>query len=141
MTRKNLTIGKLEGEDESRVERMRDWVRGHFDSPDSYNDSPGKLRVIQTILDNKWIKSDETYKFQCLGITLGDALEQEIDDLRWAIVIEGNHRDPALRWKDTAVLIYPQTMISKRIERGEPVDIYTLFGDTWAAIDQAAENC
>ena len=139
MTQANLIIDTFDGEDELRVGRMRDWVRGHFDSPDSYDDSPGKLRVINTILDNNWIKSDETYKLQCLGIALGDALEQEIEDLRWVIVVDGQHRDPALRWQETEILVYPQTMISKRIEQGENVDVYALFGDTWAAIDQAVE--
>lgn len=35
-------------------------------------------------------------------------------------------RDPAIRVPDTSIIIYPLTMISKRVERGEEVDAFGL---------------
>ena len=36
-------------------------------------------------------------------------------------------RDPALILEGTSIKLFPLTMISKRIEKGESVDVYDLF--------------
>ena len=46
-------------------------------------------------------------------------------------------RDPALRLKGTSVLLFPMTMIAKRIERGEAVDVYDLFGGVLKTLEKA----
>jgi hypothetical protein len=35
----------------------------------------------------------------------------------------------AVRLGDSAIVLFPLTMISKRVERGETVDVFELFGD------------
>jgi hypothetical protein len=45
----------------------------------------------------------------------------------WIIVQDQNGRDPAIRYKQTSLILFPLTMISKRIERGEIVDIFALY--------------
>jgi len=116
-------------DDLARIESMRRWVSDHYDNSSAYETVAGKLRPIQTILDNHWVNSDETAKLQSLGIAFGDALAQEISELQWVAVDDEYGRDPGLRWLETSVLIFPMTTISKRIERGELVDVYDLFGD------------
>jgi hypothetical protein len=50
-------------------------------------------------------------------------------------------RDPALRYKDTTLLVFPQTMISKRIEDGEGVDVRELFDGLRERVEEIrAEN-
>jgi hypothetical protein len=61
-----------------------------------------------------------------LGITLGDALSQKLA-LEWVQVEDDYGIDPALRHKETSILLFPLTMISKRIEKDEQVDIKELF--------------
>ena len=46
------SIGALEGDDALRVEQMREWVVGHYADASAYQTLEGKLRLIQTILDN-----------------------------------------------------------------------------------------
>jgi hypothetical protein len=36
-------------------------------------------------------------------------------------------RDPALRYKQTSLLLFPKTMISKRIEDGKAVNVTEMF--------------
>jgi hypothetical protein len=36
-------------------------------------------------------------------------------------------RDPAIRYRDSSLLAYPRTMLSKRVEDGEPVNVVELF--------------
>jgi hypothetical protein len=117
-----------EAEDAERIEAQRRWVREHFDEDARhlYEHRDEKLRLLQTILDAGWIEASETVKLQCLGITLGDALVQELG-LEWVMVEDEYGRDPAIRKPGTTVLVFPLTMISKRVERGEAVVVRDLF--------------
>jgi hypothetical protein len=36
-------------------------------------------------------------------------------------------RDPAIRYKETSLLVFPMTMISKRVEDGEELNVLELF--------------
>lgn len=81
----------------------------------------------------------ETLKLQCLGIAFGDALAQQMD-LAWVMVEDDYGRDAALSLIGTSVLVFPQTMISKRIEDGEEIDIYELFDGTRAIVREASER-
>lgn len=115
-------------EDLERLEAQRTWVRDHY-SPDArhkYQTLDGKLTLVQTILDEGWIDSSEIGKLQCLGIVLGDAIAQALE-MQWVTVEDEHGRDPALRFPGTTVLVFPQTMISKRVERGETVDVRHLY--------------
>jgi hypothetical protein len=116
-------------------------VRDHFtpEARHKYEQLQEKLRLIQAILDAGWIAPRETNKLQCLGITLGDALAQELN-LEWIMVEDEHGRDPALRWPGTTVIVFPLTMISKRIEAGEAVSVATLFERVVAGIRQMAQN-
>ncbi len=112
----------------ARIEAQRDWVRGHYE-PEAkykYESLEGKLRLLRAIIEAGWIEKTETVKLQCLGIALGDAIAQELA-LEWVTVEDEFGRDPALRVPGTTVLLFPLTMISKRIERGEHVDVDDLF--------------
>jgi hypothetical protein len=82
--------------------------------------------LLQAIIDAGWIGASETLKLQCLGITLGDALVQELG-FEWVMVEDEYGRDPAIRKPGTTVIAFPLTMISKRIERGESVIVRELF--------------
>ena len=118
----------LSEEDAYDLEAKRGWVRDHYEPPaqERYQTLEGKLSLLDAILSNNWIEPDETLKLQCLGITFGDALEQQLG-LEWVMVEDEYGRDPALIQSGTSIVIFPQTSISKRIEAGEAVDAYALF--------------
>ena len=114
--------------DNARIEAARDWIKGHFtkDRDKSYAPLEGKLRVIATILESGWIESNETWKLQALGVAFGDALAQKLM-LDWVTIADEYGRDPALNWPGTSIYSYPLTVISKRVERSECVDVRQLF--------------
>jgi hypothetical protein len=128
-------VEALSPDDLARVEAQRKWVRDHYpkDSLQQYDSVEGKLRVLDAILQINWVQSSETVKLQSLGIALGDALAQELG-LTWVAVEDEYGRDPALILKGTSVRLFPLTMISKRVERGEAVDIYDLFSGTCGTV-------
>ncbi|WP_018607860.1 DUF3806 domain-containing protein [Uliginosibacterium gangwonense] len=110
------------------MEDMRAWVRGHYtpEAVHEYDTVSGKLKLLQEILNAGWIDESETLKLQCLGITFGDAISQQLG-LNWVMVEDEYGRDPALTLEGTSILLFPKTMISKRIEDGEEVDVQELF--------------
>src|SRR5215467_9146276 len=87
----------LNPDDIADLAAKRAWVCGHYDeaASDKYDTLDGKLTLLDAILRNKWIAPDETLKLQCLGVTFGDALAQNLG-LTWVAVEDQYGRDPAL---------------------------------------------
>jgi hypothetical protein len=134
-------ITAVEAADLANLESARRWVRDHFtpEAQHKYELVPEKLRLLQGILDSGWIEPHETAKLQSLGVTLGDALAQSLE-LEWVMVEDDDGRDPALRVPGTTVILYPLTMISKRIRRGESVDVVGLFDGVCERTRELAAN-
>jgi hypothetical protein len=88
--------------------------------------SLGDLAAIQRLLDEEVIDRD-TYALQCLGVALGRVMIRNIQGLDWWMVEDEYGRDPCLRYLATTIQFNPLTMISKRVERGEDVDVKHLF--------------
>ena len=65
---------------------------------------------------------------------LGDAFVLELG-MEWVTVEDEHGRDPAVRVPGTSTLLFPLTMISKRVERGEAVDVFDLFNGIAARVD------
>jgi len=56
--------------------------------------------------------------------------------LTWVAVEDQYGRDPALALDGTSILLFPLTSISKRVERGEEVEVYQLFEDACSTIER-----
>lgn len=110
------------------IESKRGWVRNQY-TPDTTTKNEtikGKLYLLDVILKSGWMEKQETAKLQSLGITFGDVIVQDMSFI-WIEVEDEYGTDPALLLPDTTVIIFPMTMISKRVEKGESVDIYELY--------------
>jgi hypothetical protein len=84
------------------------------------------LPILQRLIDEGVFDKSQTYELQSLGVVFGDALASELP-LRWVMVTDEFGTDPTLRFKQTTVQINALTMISKRLERGEPVNLSHLL--------------
>ena len=124
-------------EDIVNLDAARSWVKGHFseDQDEKYQPVEGKLRVMDTILQNGWVEASETWKLQSLGVAFGDALAQQLM-LDWVVVDDEFGRSAALSWPGTSLICSPITMISKRIEDGEEIDVRDLFEKTCARLSE-----
>jgi len=60
--------------------------------------------------------------------------------MRWVTVEDEYGRDPAVELPGTTILVFPLTMISKRIEQGEEVDIYDLFDGLCTKVREMKAN-
>jgi hypothetical protein len=85
------------------------------------------LALLQRVLDSGEIGSEATYELQSLGMVLGRVFVNENKDYDWWMVEDEYGRDPAIRLKETSLLLFPLTMISKRVEDGEEVNVLELY--------------
>ena len=85
------------------------------------------LDLIQRVLDRGVVEPEATYTLQALGLAFGRTFLNEFPDYDWWMVEDEYGRDPAIRYKETSLLVFPMTMISKRVEDGEEIDINELF--------------
>lgn len=79
--------------------------------------------ILQKLVDLHIIAKDRTWELQALGVVFGDALAGTIPGLTWYEVTDEYGTDPTLRYKQTSLQINALTMISKRIEDGDDVDV------------------
>jgi len=84
------------------------------------------LSVLQRLIDDNAFNKTQTYELQSLGVAFGDVLASELP-LSWTMVTDEYGTDPTLRYKDRPVNINALTMISKRVERGEVVNLVQLL--------------
>lgn len=84
------------------------------------------LPVLQRLIDERAFAKTQIYELQSLGVVLGDVMASELP-LRWMMVTDGFGTDPTLRYKDTTIQVGALTMISKRIERDEKVNVSRLL--------------
>jgi hypothetical protein len=115
--------------DQERLAKQRAIVEkylGDERSRQNYKSAAGKLGLLRALIEQRVFRAHQTYELQSMGVVLGDAFAQELK-MEWVIVEDSFGRDPALRLPRTSIIIFPLTMISKRIERGEEVDVFDLF--------------
>jgi hypothetical protein len=122
-------ITALTAADQERLRSQRATIEKYLVNEDAkrkYQTAAGKLGTIRALLQSGAFKSEQTYELQCLGVILGDTFVQEVG-MEWIMVEDGYGRDPAVRMPNTSIILYPLTMISKRVERNEQVDVFELF--------------
>jgi hypothetical protein len=86
----------------------------------------GDLKQIQEVVDRKIIKNGDVEQWQALGVVFGDVLVAELD-LNWVSYEDELGSSKALRWKKTENYVFPVTMLSKRVQYKEKVDVFALF--------------
>jgi hypothetical protein len=91
-----------------------------------YIDPSGKLAFLNALLELDVFEPTDTYQLQSMGVVLGDVFVEGLG-FEWVMVEDDYGRDPAVRVPGTSILLFPLTMISKRIENGEAVDTIELF--------------
>ena len=94
------------------------------------------LDLIQSVLDRKIVEPEATYSLQALGIAFGKVFIENNAFYDWWMVEDEYGRDPAIRYKETTLLVFPQTMISKRIEDGELVDVRKMYDSLREQLDE-----
>jgi hypothetical protein len=119
---------ELSSKDTAQLDRQRaliaDIVKQRYGS--SLFRSTKDLPILQRLIDDAAFKKSQTYELQSLGVSFGDVLSSALP-LHWVMITDEYGTDPTLRYKRTSVNVNALTMISKRFERGERVNLSELL--------------
>ena len=85
------------------------------------------LELIQKVIDSNFIQPDATNELCILGLALGLVFINENAGYDWWMVEDEYGRDPAIRYKETSITAFPETMILRRIEDGEEIDVKEIY--------------
>lgn len=135
-------FSELSHEDSERLDRQRALVAAAAKQrygTAALSRTKKDLPIIQRLIDDKVFKKSQTYELQSLGVVFGDVLTSELP-LRWVMITDEYGTDPTLRFKSTSVNINALTMISKRVERDEPVDVFRLLQKNREALSEAEKQ-
>jgi hypothetical protein len=135
-------IINLTNQDNARLNEQRAVVEKYLSKEDletKYKTPAGKLGTLRALIEANVFNKTQTYELQSMGIVLGDTFVQEMG-FHWVIVEDEYGRDPAIKYKETSIILYPLTMISKRIEKGESVDVFEMFNGTAAKVEELIEK-
>ena len=91
------------------------------------------LRLLQKLLDQQLVKPENRKGLQAMGVILGDHLKRE-ENLKWIIYIDKYGRSRALAIPERDEVIFPITMISRRAEVGNKVNVDAIYNKAQAAV-------
>jgi hypothetical protein len=135
-------FNELTREDRNRLDQQRAVVAAAAEKRygvSSLRKTAADLPVLQRLIDDKVFGKSQAYELQSLGIAFGDVLASELP-LRWVMVTDEYGTDRALRFKGTGVQINALTMISKRVEKGEKVNLSDLLRATREQLKRLSES-
>ena len=124
------------------IERINELTSRHYGSRLRGEPEPD-ARLIQRLLDEGKIQTDQLLLLQSAGIALGDTLANQ-QRLKWVRFRDKEGVSRALLDPQTDDIIFPATMISRRFKVGLQIDVQQLYDKTKNFISRsrqiAAEN-
>lgn len=96
-------------------------------SADALETPVGRLGTVRALLDAGRVPADNSDgMLLAIGVILGDTFAEDLG-LSWLRVEDRFGIDLAVGTDDGRVLLYPLTMIDKRLQDGETVDVFDLY--------------
>lgn len=110
---------------------------GVFSLPTTKADLP----VLQQLIDDRVFSPEQESEWSCVGVAFGDVLAAEFG-LHWCAYSDEQGAEPALRLDETSITLFPRSMILKRVESGEEINLADLIEGIAASIEELkAEGC
>lgn len=106
----------------------------------AFDASEDDLERLQAVLDSKTIEAEARYSLESLGIAFGRIFLENHEGFDWWMVSDEIGRDPAIRYRLSSLLIFPQSMLWKRIEDGEEMDVRELYESLCEYFEEALQE-
>lgn len=97
------------------------------------------LEILQKLLDQKLVKHDDVELLQAMGMVMGDIYVQELG-VHWVVYRDRLGRSRALQWSNNETLLFPVTMISRRVEAGIDVNVNEVYNKGLAILKPLVKN-
>ena len=106
-------------------ERVDDLIRRHFGSQLN-GQKNNDIAQMQRLLNENIVGRNDIVLLQAMGIVLGELIKSE-HRLSWIIYIDQYGRSRALQIPGQRDVLFPNTMISRRVATGADVEINVIY--------------
>ncbi|HEL3257725.1 TPA: DUF3806 domain-containing protein [Stenotrophomonas maltophilia] len=83
--------------------------------------------TLQRVVDAELIDRDDCDGWEALGVAFGDCLAQRVPELAWTQVTDAWGVDAVLRYGEANSIVSAVTLLIKRVEEGEAIEINHLL--------------
>jgi hypothetical protein len=97
------------------------------------------LRLLQRLQDDNALQALREEELQGVGIVFGQVLAAQTP-LQWVTVEWQGERVLGLQYPNTTVIVFPGSMIAKRVKRGERVQFASLLSSMMAQVEQLKDD-
>ncbi len=84
------------------------------------------LDILQTLLDRRLVRAEQSLELQAMGVVMGDLLAAELN-MKWVVYEDRIGRSRALQLDRSDNFLFPITMISRRAEVGAEVKVRAIY--------------
>lgn len=85
------------------------------------------LENLQKVIDSGRLNPKQRQAWESFGTAFGVILVNEMDGMEWVTVIDGQKESPALRFRDSKVMVNPISLIWDKAKSGQPCDLKAEF--------------
>ena len=85
------------------------------------------LENLQKVIDSGRFNPKQRQAWESFGTAFGVILVNEMDGMEWVTVIDGQKESPALRFRDSKVMVNPISLIWNKAKSGQPCDLKAEF--------------
>ena len=85
------------------------------------------LENLQKVIDSGRFNPKQRQAWESFGTAFGVILVNEMDGMEWVTVIDGQKESPALRFRDSKVMLNPISLIWDKAKSGQPCDLKAEF--------------
>jgi hypothetical protein len=97
------------------------------------------LENLQKAIDKSALSDEKREPWLNVGITIGCILVNEIEDIEWHTLIDGNREAPVLLYHDTT-LIDPMKLSWSKVKRGEPFSVASAYEEAVALLSGGSDE-
>lgn len=124
---------------QSRRALLHAWIAHSFPG-DELRHSAADFDLLQRIVDAGILTAEDVADWEAMGIAFGDGLTTLVPGLAWAQVTDQFGTDAVLRYRQTSLQIGVVTMLLKRAEEDEAIDIAHMAQWLQAFIEEKAHE-
>ncbi|MGI9285859.1 MAG: DUF3806 domain-containing protein [Pseudomonadales bacterium] len=136
------TITAFENSDEAYLEKQYELLQeiANNELAKRFNgEKAHDLELLQKLIDSRAIKSDQRRELQAMGVVLGRTLAKEYE-LPWVVFRDSVGRSRALQIDETKRVVFPMTMISRRLEVGARANVQDIYAKASRIIEYTRAN-
>ena len=100
-----------------------------------FTSSEKDIKNLQKIVDGDYIQHADRKGWENIGIAFGSILENEIDGMEWVISINKTVEMPALRFRESDLIISPMNLIWDKKSAGVSCDLQSEYDRICAQVE------